>query len=165
MRCPSCGADNNNVLDTRESEGGQAIRRRRECLSCRRRFTTKERADEGLRITVVKVGGQRVPYDRDKVIGGVERACSKLAVSEEEIQRLVDSVEQEVFRHHEHDVTSEQIGRYVAERLRRLNPVAYIRFMSVHRKFSTIREFIDEISDVQTLAAQDSPNQQPLFDS
>lgn len=165
MRCPSCGADNNNVLDTRESEGGQAIRRRRECLSCRRRFTTKERAEEGVRMTVVKVGGRRVPYDRDKVVSGVERACSKLEVTEEDIQRLADSVEQEMFRLHDHDVSSEQIGRYVAERLRRLHPVAYIRFMSVHRKFSTIREFIDEISDVQTMAAQDSPNQQPLFDS
>ena len=165
MRCPSCSEDNNSVIDSRETEGASAIRRRRECLTCGRRFTTKERVEEGVRMTVIKVGGRRVPYDRDKVLAGVERACSKLDVGEDQIQQLVDSVEQEMFREQDREVASEVIGRYVAERLRRLNPVAYIRFMSVHRKFSTIQEFIDGIGDVQALSAQDSPHQQPLFDA
>lgn len=165
MRCPACGEDNNSVIDSRETEGGSAIRRRRECLTCSRRFTTKERVEEGVRMTVIKVGGRRMPYDRDKVLAGVERACSKLDVSEDQILQLVDSVEQEMFREQDREVTSETIGRYVAERLRRLNPVAYIRFMSVHRKFSTVQEFIESIGDVQALSAQDSPHQQPLFDA
>ncbi len=165
MRCPSCSDDNNSVVDSRMTEAGAAIRRRRQCLQCGRRFTTKERVEEGVRLTVVKVGGRRVPYDRDKIFAGIERACSKLDVTDEQMEQLTDAVEGEVFRYHDREVMTEQIGRYVCVRLRKLNPVAYIRFMSVHRKFSTIEEFVDEVSDVQALAAQDSPLQQPLFES
>jgi transcriptional repressor NrdR len=165
MRCPTCNQDNNHVIDSRLTESGSAIRRRRQCQLCNRRFTTKERLEEELRLSVIKAGGERVPYTREKVLIGAERACYKLGVPEEQIQLLVDGVEEELFRQHEREVTTEQIGRYVAERLRKLNPVAYIRFMSIHRKFCTIEEFIEEIREVRVRAAQDSPLQQPLFEA
>lgn len=164
MLCPSCKKSDNKVLDSRISEGGAAIRRRRVCIHCNRRFTTKERLEEELRLMVVKNSRQRVPYNRDNVLNGVVRACTKLQVSDAEIDELVDKVESELFCNHDRDVSSEEIGRYVGVHLRRLSPVAYVRFMSVHRKFGSIDEFIDEISDVRELAAHDSPEQQSLFE-
>ncbi len=165
MLCPSCKENSNKVIDSRLTEGGMAIRRRRVCQACSRRFTTKERIEEELRLTVIKVGGQRVPYNRDKILAGAERACSKLDISEEQLQQLVDRVEEELFSHHDREVTTEQIGRYVGRHLRRLHPVAYVRFMSVHRKYGTVDEFIEEITDVRERAAQEDPAQQSLFDS
>jgi transcriptional repressor NrdR len=165
MLCPSCKNGNNKVIDSRLTEAGNAIRRRRICLSCERRFTTKERVEEELRLTVIKSGGQRVPYNRDNILRGVDRACSKLDIAEEELQALVDRVEEDLFANHDREVRTEQIGRYVGVHLRRLNPVAYVRFMSVHRKYSTIDEFIEEISDVRARVAEDSPTQRSLFDA
>lgn len=164
MRCPSCNEDNNSVIDSRLTEGGAAVRRRRECQVCHRRFTTKERIEEELRLTVVKVGGQRIPYSRDKILAGVERACYKLDISEAQLQQLVDGVEEELFRNHNREVTTEQIGRYVTGRLRRLNAVAYVRFMSVYRKYSSVEQFVEEISEVKVRAARESAAQQSLFD-
>ncbi len=165
MLCPSCKDTNNKVIDSRLTEGGGVIRRRRVCVSCERRFTTKERVEQELRLTVCKANGQRVPYQRDNVFRGVERACFKLDVSEEQIQKLVDHVDEELFTNHDRDVTTEQIGAYVGLHLRRLNQIAYVRFMSVHRKFSTIEQFVEEITDVKLRVAQDSPDQQDLFGS
>lgn len=164
MLCPSCKENNNKVIDSRLTEGGSAIRRRRTCLGCGRRFTTKERLEDELRLTVVKASGQRVPYNRDKILGGVERASTKLDVPEEELQQLVDRVEEDLFGNHDREVTSEQIGRYVGDHLRRLNPVAYVRFMSVYRKYSSVDEFIEEITDVRERVAHEIPAQQSLFD-
>ncbi len=164
MLCPSCKENNNKVIDSRLTEGGSAIRRRRTCLGCGRRFTTKERLEDELRLTVVKASGQRVPYNRDKILGGVERASTKLDVPEEELQQLVDRVEEDLFGNHDREVTSEQIGRYVGDHLRRLNSVAYVRFMSVYRKYSSVDEFIEEITDVRERVAHENPAQQSLFD-
>lgn len=163
MLCPSCRDGNNKVLDSRLTEAGSAIRRRRVCLSCNRRFTTKERVDNELRLTVTKSGGQRVPYERDKVFGGVSRACYKLDVPDDRLQVLVDRVEEDLFANHDREVTTELIGQYVGIHLARLHPVAYVRFMSVHRKYSTVEQFVDEIRDVRVRVAQDSPDQQSLF--
>jgi len=163
MLCPSCKDTNNKVIDSRLTEGGSVIRRRRVCASCERRFTTKERVEQELRLTVCKANGQRVPYLRDNVFRGVERACFKLDVSEQQIQQLVDHVDEELFANHDRDVTTEQIGAYVGLHLRRLNQIAYVRFMSVHRKFKTIEQFVDEITDVKLRVAHDSPDQQDLF--
>lgn len=165
MLCPSCKETDNKVVDSRLTEGGLAIRRRRVCLSCNRRFTTKERVEEELHLTVVKAGGQRVPYNRDNVLNGVARACSKLDIREEQLQELVDHVEGDILSNHDREVKTEDIGRYVGAHLRRLHPVAYVRFMSVHRKFHTIDAFIEEISDVRVRAAQEIPAQQSLFDA
>jgi transcriptional repressor NrdR len=165
MLCPSCKESDNKVIDSRLTEGGSAIRRRRVCQACNRRFTTKERVDEELRLTVVKTGGRRVPYDRDKILIGVDRACYKLDLDETRLQELVDRVEEDLFANHDRDVTTEEIGQYVGQHLGRLHPVAYVRFMSVHRKYSTVDEFIDEIRDVRVRAAQDIPEQQSLFEA
>lgn len=163
MLCPSCKADENKVVDSRVTEGGLAVRRRRECLVCNRRFTTKERLEEELRLTAIKTNQQRVPYEREKILHGAERACYKLDISEDQLQQLVDRVEEDLFANHDREVTTEQIGQYVGLQLRRLNQVAYVRFMSVHRKYATIDEFIEEIRDVRVRAAQDNPSQKSLF--
>ncbi len=165
MFCPSCRADDNKVIDSRLTEGGAAIRRRRVCQSCQRRFTTKERLEEDIRLMIIKQSGQRVPYNREKILGGVQRACYKLEVGDEQLQQLVDKVEADLFANHERDVSTEQIGQYVGRRLRRLNPVAYVRFMSVHRKFSSVDEFIEVIKDVRERGAHESPAQQSLFEA
>ncbi len=165
MLCPACKGNDNRVIDSRLTDGGTAIRRRRQCLSCGRRFTTKERVESELRLTVVKTNGRRVPYDREKILTGVERACYKLPVSEEDVQCLVDRVEEDLFANHDKEVSTEQIGAYVSRQLRQLNVVAYVRFMSVYRKFETVDEFIEEITEVRQQAAYDSPSQQSLFES
>jgi len=164
MICPSCGENENKVIDSRLTEGGKAIRRRRVCQGCGRRFTTKERLEDELRITVIKASGQRVPYNRENVVKGVDKACTKRNVSEDQLQQLTDRVESDIFSNHDREVTTEQIGWYVGRELRKLDPVAYVRFMSVHRKYATIDEFIDEITDVRQRVAQESPTQQSLFD-
>ena len=120
MLCPTCRGSTNKVIDSRLTEAGAAIRRRRVCQSCNRRFTTKERVDNELRITVVKSNGQRVPYERGKILLGVDRACYKLDVSEEKLQVLVDKVEEDLFAGHDRDVSTEQIGRYVGHHLAHL---------------------------------------------
>ncbi len=163
MQCPSCGEDNNKVIDSRLTEVGAAIRRRRVCQSCTRRFTTKERIEEELRLTVIKLNGQRVPYDREKILAGIERACYKLEVSDGQVQQLVEHVEEDLFQNHDREVATEAIGAYVGKHLRRLHPVAYVRFMSVHRKYASIDEFIEEIRDVRVRVAQDDPEQRSLF--
>ncbi len=165
MFCPSCKGNDNKVIDSRVTEGGAAIRRRRVCLTCNRRFTTKERLEEELRLTVIKASGQRVPYNRDNIVNGVARACSKLDISEELLLELADRVEEDIFSNHDREVKTEDIGRYVGDHLRRLNPVAYVRFMSVHRKYHTIDAFIEEISDVRVRVARENPDQRSLFEA
>lgn len=165
MICPACGRNEDKVIDSRVSDGGATIRRRRHCQACGRRFTTKERLEVELRISVVKAGGQRVTYNRDNIVSGVDRACTKLDITEEALQQFVDRVEEEIFASHDREVTTEQIGAYVGKHLRKLHPVAYVRFMSVHRKYCTVDEFIDEIVDVRERVAQDDPTQRSLFDS
>ncbi|MHC5112161.1 MAG: transcriptional regulator NrdR [Planctomycetota bacterium] len=163
MLCPTCKKDNNKVIDSRMTEGGHAIRRRRQCLDCERRFTTKERIEEELRLMAIKAGGQRVPYNREKVFAGVERACYKLDLSEEQLQQLVDRVEEDLAANHDREVHTEEIGRYVGNHLRRLHHVAYVRFMSVHRKYKSVDEFVEEISNVRRDSANDNPTQRSLF--
>ena len=165
MLCPGCKHTENRVIDSRLTEAGVAVRRRRVCLNCRRRFTTKERVEDELRLSVIKVDGQRVPYNRDNIVNGVARACMKLGVAPEQIETLVDKVEGDILNDHEREVTTEEIGRYVGVHLRRLSPVGYVRFMSVHRKFATVDQFVEEIREVRTRAAHDSPDQQPLFET
>lgn len=164
MLCPSCKSSDNRVIDSRLTEGGTAIRRRRVCLACDRRFTTKERIENELRITVVKANGKRVPYDRDKILRGVQRACTKLDIDEQILTRLVEHVEGEIFTNHEREVRTFDIGRYVAAQLRRLHPVAYVRFMSVYRKYASVDEFVEEITEVRERAAHEDPSQQSLFE-
>jgi len=165
MNCPSCGQNENKVIDSRLTESGRAIRRRRVCQECGRRFTTKERLEDELRITVIKSGGQRVPYNRDNVLRGVDKACTKLSLTEEQLQALTDRVESSIFSRHDREVSTEAIGRYVGMELRKVHPVAYVRYMSVHRKYASIDEFIEEITDVRERVAHENPTQGTLFES
>src|SRR5436190_602908 len=129
MRCPFCDAEKESlkVIDSRTCEGGRAIRRRRQCLKCRKRFTTYERLEENIRLTVVKKDGSRVPFDRQTLLTGLERACYKRPVKEEDLHRLVDEVEEEIHKRHDKEVPSSAIGELLIEKLRRLDQVAYVR--------------------------------------
>ncbi len=165
MRCPGCKkANKDKVIDSRATERGSVIRRRRECLVCGRRFTTKERVEEEIRVSVVKRDGSREPYVRDKIIHGLRHACYKLPVTDEQINQLVGDVEEDIFRNHDREVTSEQIGEYLVDRLRQLSAVAYVRFVSVYRKYSDVEEFVDEVRNVTHLTETNMPEQGSLFD-
>lgn len=134
------------------------------CQDCDRRFTTKERFEDEPRLVVVKNDNRRVPYRREKLQEGLEHACYKLEVTEEQIGAIVDKVEEDLVRHHDREVSSQQIGAYVGRHLRPVNAVAYVRFMSVYRKFGSVEEFIGAIRDVQEQRERDDPDQRPLFD-
>lgn len=165
MRCPFCDADKESlkVIDSRACEGGRAIRRRRQCLQCNKRFTTYERIEEQPRITVIKKDGSRVPWDRSKILSGLERACYKRPVEAGEIQRIVEEVEDEIFRTHDKEVPSVEIGRLVSDRLRRVDQVAYVRFASVYRQFKTLEDLVDEAKAVLDAQHYDVPGQGRLF--
>lgn len=151
------------MIDSRTCEGGRAIRRRRECLACKKRFTTYERIEEQVRLTVVKKDGTRVPWDRGKILQGLERACYKRPVEAEQLQRIVDEVEEETFRTFDKEVPSEAIGRGVVEKLRRLDQVAYVRFASVYRQFKTLDDLVAEARAVIDAQHYDVPGQGRLF--
>jgi len=165
MRCPFCRAEKDSlkVIDSRTSEDGRAIRRRRECAGCSKRFTTYERVEESFRITVVKRDGSRVPWDRHKVMVGLERACYKRPVETEQLQRIVDEVEEEVFRVYDKEVPSSAIGSMVIERLKLLDQVAYVRFASVYRHFATLEELVEEAKTLLDARRLDRPGQGKLF--
>ncbi|HEX3356452.1 MAG TPA: transcriptional regulator NrdR [Tepidisphaeraceae bacterium] len=166
MHCPFCEAEKESlkVIDSRTCEGGRAIRRRRECLKCSKRFTTYERIEENIKLTVVKRDGRRLPWDRQKILMGLERACFKRPVPESEIHRIVDEVEEETFKSHDREVPTAFIGQLVSDKLRRLDQVAYVRFASVHRQFKTIEELIDEArAVVDAKRFEDDPTQGKLF--
>lgn len=146
MRCPFCKEDKDKVVDSRSSDAGRVIRRRRECLACNRRFTTYEKTGESFKLHVVKKDKSRVPYEREKIIGGLQKACYKRPVSAEQIQEIVDRTEEDVFRRFDKEVTSAFIGEAVMRHLRDVDKVAYIRFASVYREFKDAGELIDEMS-------------------
>ena len=165
MRCPFCNADKESlkVIDSRTCDGGKSIRRRRECLRCEKRFTTYERIEEHTRLTVVKKDGRRVPWDRNKILAGLERACFKRPVPESEINRIVDEVEDEVFKSHDREVPTTTIGQMVTDRLRRVDQVAYVRFASVYRQFKTLEELVEEARAVLDAKRFEDPTQGKLF--
>jgi transcriptional repressor NrdR len=165
MHCPFCNADKESlkVIDSRTCEGGRSIRRRRECLNCAKRFTTYERIEDPIRLIVVKKDGRRVPWDRSRILTGLERACFKRPVPESELLRIVDEVEEEVFKTHDREVLSTLIGQLVTDRLRRLDQVAYVRFASVYRQFKTLEELVDEARAVLDARRYEDPSQGRLF--
>ena len=162
MRCPFCKEDHDKVVDSRSSDAGRVIRRRRQCLACKRRFTTYERIGEGFKLYVVKKDNSRVPYDRSKIISGLQKACYKRPVSAEQIQRIADKAEEMIFRNFDKEVSSSFIGESVMKQLRRVDKVAYIRFASVYRDFRDAGELIKEVSEAIT---EVEPGAEPmLFD-
>ncbi|NNF84473.1 MAG: transcriptional repressor NrdR [Deltaproteobacteria bacterium] len=144
MKCPRCGHGDNRVIDSRAGKDGDVIRRRRECLSCRRRFTTYERVEEELPL-VVKRDGRREPFDRQKILTGIMKACEKRPVSYAAIAQVVDALEGEFQASGEKEVSSEQIGERVMAELLTMDDVAYVRFASVYRQFKDISQFVEEI--------------------
>jgi transcriptional repressor NrdR len=140
MRCPFCRVDQDRVVDSRSGDDATTIRRRRECLACRRRFTTYERIEESP-LRVIKKDGRRVPYEREKLRRGIEKACWNLPISAEQIDQAVGAVETEAFEKFEREVPSKVLGELAMRELRRLNQVAYIRFASVYREFKDVSEF------------------------
>lgn len=147
MRCPFCHSYKDRVVDSRPGEGGAIIRRRRECIDCRRRFTTYERVEESS-LKVVKKDGRREPYERAKLKAGVETACGKLSVSEEQKEELVSAVESEIREKFDREVPSSVIGEKVMEKLKKLNQVAYVRFASVYREFRDVSGFEDVLKEI-----------------
>jgi transcriptional repressor NrdR len=144
MRCPFCGADNDRVVDTRAGENQSVIRRRRECLECRRRFTTYETVEEAA-LSVVKRDGRREPFDRIKIVRGITVACEKRPISHDDISAAVDRVERVLFEQFEHEVPSSEIGELVMAELKILDEVAYVRFASVYKSFQDSEEFMHEL--------------------
>lgn len=144
MKCPFCRVDNDRVIDSRASEDGFAIRRRRECLDCRRRYTTYERIEEWA-IKVVKKDGTRTPFEREKIKRGLEKACWKRPISEEQIDRIVSAIESDVYANFESEVPSQHLGELVMQHLRQLDQVAFVRFASVYREFKDVRDFVEEL--------------------
>ncbi len=147
MRCPFCRADNDRVIDSRSGDDGASIRRRRECLGCRRRFTTYERVERQL-LTVVKKEGVRDPFDRDKIKRGLAKACWKRPVTEDDIEVVVSTLEGELYGSYESDVPSRVIGERLMELLKDIDHVAYVRFASVYREFKDVRDFVDELEPI-----------------
>lgn len=163
MRCPFCNSDDDKVIDSRSSELGRCIRRRRQCLVCNKRYTTYERVEERIRLSVIKRDGRRVPYDRGKMLEAVRNAAYKRPVPLERLERVVDEVEEFLAANFEKEVSSQVIGERLAEVLRRVDQVAYVRFASVYRQFQDVGEFIEEARDVLERAAADIPGQGQLF--
>ncbi len=164
MHCPVCGTNEDKVVDSRSSEGGRVIRRRRECLGCGRRFTTYERVEEAVKLAVVKRDGSRMPYDRQKLFTGLQKACYKRPVSVEQMQRLIEDVEDVLFQSFEKEVDSWEIGRLISERLRSLDQVAYVRYASVYKQFRDIEDLLNEVREVMdTTPVTDTPYQGRLF--
>lgn len=146
MKCPSCGAMETRVIETRTADEGRVVRRRRECPDCSSRFTTYEKIEEKRPLRVIKKDGSRETFGRDKIIRGVSRACEKLPVSLEQIEDLATKIEDDLKSEGYGEVAVSEIGQRVMEGLKRINQVAYVRFASVYREFTDIESFQHEIA-------------------
>ena len=144
MKCPFCGSDNTRVIDSRPADDNTSIRRRRLCDDCGKRFTTYEKV-ETIPLIIIKKDNNREQYDRTKVEAGVLRACHKRPISAEEINRLIDEVETEIFNREEKEISSTLIGEIVMDKMKSLDSVAYVRFASVYREFKDVDSFMSEL--------------------
>ena len=147
MKCPDCGFMEDKVVDSRTTKEGEAIRRRRECLQCTHRFTTYEYIEK-TPLMVVKKDGERQLYDREKLLSGLRTACQKRAVSQDQLEALVDEVETIAFSKFKSEIQSYELGNMVIERLQAIDEVAYVRFASVYRQFKDINQFMKELKDL-----------------
>lgn len=149
MRCPFCGCEESKVIDSRPTDEGERIRRRRECINCEKRFTTYE-VIETVPIIVVKKDKSREVFDRNKLLGGMLRACEKRPVSLDQLDRAIDEIESQLQSGLEREVSTVAIGELAMEKLRELDEVAYVRFASVYRQFKDINTFMDELAKLLT---------------
>ena len=147
MKCPFCNHENTRVIDSRPAEENNSIRRRRVCDECGKRFTTYEKV-ETIPLIIIKKDNNRETYDRSKIEAGVLRACHKRPISANQIEKLVDEVETEIFKMEDKEISSQMIGEYVMEKLKELDAVAYVRFASVYREFKDINTFMDELKKI-----------------
>jgi transcriptional repressor NrdR len=147
MKCPECGHIEDKVVDSRTARDGDAIRRRRECLACGKRFTTYEYIEK-TPLMVIKKDGRREAYSREKLLGGLLKACEKRPVSRDQLDKLVDDVESATFGRLKHEIRSSDLGNEVIERLQALDEVAYVRFASVYRQFKDVGQFMSEIKNI-----------------
>jgi transcriptional repressor NrdR len=161
VHCPFCNSDESKVVDSRDSESGDAIRRRRECLACERRYTTYERLDE-VPLVVVKRGGGEELFTRRKVLNGLLRATEKRDIPLETLERAVDDIENELRRVPGQRVTTQMVGERALRRLRDIDKVAYVRFASVYRQFEDIEEFEQELSRLELAGSDPLPGEEPL---
>jgi transcriptional repressor NrdR len=148
MKCPFCSAPDTKVIDTRLSESEGSIRRRRECEKCGKRFTTFERI-ENTPIAVIKKENTREPFDRNKILSGLIRACVKRNISTSMLENLVDEIESEIRNFHANEISSKEIGDIVLKKLKSLDKVAYIRFASVYKQFDSVEQFTEELSELK----------------
>ena len=144
MKCPYCGCEESKVVDSRPTDEGERIRRRRECFNCTKRFTTYE-IIETTPVMVIKRDNSREPYHRNKLFQGILRACEKRPISMDQIDQMVDKVEADIQHNYDREVPSEKIGEYTMEALRQVDEVAYVRFACVYRQFQDIHTFMDEL--------------------
>ena len=145
MQCPFCHEDNDRVIDSRSSQDGASIRRRRQCSNCERRYTTYERV-EAPSLKVIKKDGGRVPFEREKIKTGLEKACWKRPITAEQIEAIVSAVENEIASNFDAEVPSRELGELVMGHLRLLDQVAFVRFASVYRSFEDVRDFAEELA-------------------
>ncbi|HDJ23397.1 MAG: transcriptional regulator NrdR [Candidatus Aminicenantes bacterium 4484_214] len=144
MKCPFCGYEESKVIDSRESKNGMTIRRRRECLSCQKRFTTYEKIEE-VPYMVVKKDGTRQPFDSQKILRGMIKACEKRTVPLSTLEEIVEEIESQLQEKPDKEMSTTEIGQYVMKRLKQLDKVAYVRFASVYREFKDVVEFKEEL--------------------
>lgn len=147
MKCPFCGAENTRVIDSRPAEESNSIRRRRQCDVCRKRFTTYEKV-ETIPFIVIKKNNMREQYDRSKIEAGVVRSCHKRPIGVQQITRAVDEIETQIFNREEKEIPSNVIGELVMDKLKELDPVAYVRFASVYREFKDVPTFMNELKSL-----------------
>ena len=147
MRCPYCDQDDTRVIDSRPADDNRSIRRRRECNLCHKRFTTYEKV-ETLPLIVIKKDNNREPYDRSKIEAGIVRSCHKRPISRDQINSVVDSIENDLFSREEKEIPTMVIGEMVMDKLKELDPVAYVRFASVYREFKDVNTFMDELKKI-----------------
>ncbi len=162
MKCPYCNAPDTKVLDSRNSEDGAVIRRRRKCESepCQKRFTTFEKIELDMPM-IIKLDGRREAYKRDKIQYGLEKACQKLKISTNQIERVIENIEKKILETSDKEVSSKVIGNLVMMHLRHLDPVAYIRFASVYRKFQDVEEFVNDLKNDEVTQFKLSPGAAP----
>ena len=147
MKCPYCSAIEDKVIDSRISKDGETIRRRRECTACKKRFTTHERIEETLPL-IIKKDNRREPFERRKIMDGLQKACQKRPISTETLETTVDRIEQTMMEHPNKEIPSSKIGEAIMKELHGLDKVAYVRFASVYRSFRDITDFTEEVENV-----------------
>jgi transcriptional repressor NrdR len=162
VRCPICSEDNDRVIDSRSSDAGKVIRRRRECLACQARFTTYERVEQAAKLMVIKRDGRRVPFDRENILRGVAAACGKRKIAEDAKQQLANQVEEELHKAHDREVDSQTVGELVMRKLRDIDEVAFIRFASEYYKFKSVDELKRQL-ELLDERVRDMKDQQRLF--